>query len=169
MKASNGFKGTIKSYLDKKAAEDELFEATYKKENKNLDECCNYVMDCAKKGGAAGYSDEEVFGWAVHYYDEDDVKNIKPITGKVIVNRSVELTPEEKEAAKQKGIDMAIAEAKEEAKKALVGTVELSEEDLKDVKQKAIDKVVQEQKEQLTKKSKQTKAEDAPVQQVGLF
>ena len=79
MKTSNAFKETIKAYLDKRASEDELFAVTYKKENKNLDECCNYVAKCAKDGGCAGYSDDEVFGWAVHYYDEDDIKNIKPI------------------------------------------------------------------------------------------
>lgn len=170
MKTSKAFKESIKSYLDKRAAEDELFAVTYKKENKNLDECCNYVMECAKKGGCAGYSDDEVFGWAVHYYDEDDIKNIKPISGSVIVNRSVELSEEEKAEAKGKAMDLAITEAKEEAKKALVGTVELTEEDLKDVKQKAIDKVVEEQKEQLTKKTKPSKTDDVkPVQQVGLF
>jgi len=127
-------------------------------------------MQCAQKGGCAGYSDDEVFGWAVHYYDEDDVKNIKAVSGKVIINRTVELTPEELAAAKEKGLDMAISEAKEEAKKALVGTVELTDEDLKDVKQKAIDKVVEEQKEQITKKAKPVKKEEEkPVQQVGLF
>lgn len=170
MKTSKAFKDTIKSYLDKRAAEDELFAETYKKENKNLDECCNYVMQCAQKGGCAGYSDDEVFGWAVHYYDEDDIKNIKPVTGKVIINKSVELTEEDKAEAKAKGMKEAIAEAKEEAKKSLVGTVELTEEDLKDVKQKAIDKVVEKQKEQITKKAKSVKTEDVkPVQQIGLF
>jgi hypothetical protein len=46
---------------------------TYKKRKQNLDECCNYVMKCAKEGNG-GYSDDEVSGWAVHYYDEDDIK-----------------------------------------------------------------------------------------------
>lgn len=90
MKASNAFKETIKAYLDKRAAEDELFATTYKKENKNLDECCSYVMQCAQKGGAQGYADEEVFGWAVHYYDEDDIKNIKSVNAKVVVNHTIE-------------------------------------------------------------------------------
>lgn len=110
MKASNPFKETIKAYLDKRAAEDELFAVTYKKENKNIDECCNYVMKCAKDGGCAGYADEEVFNWAVHYYDEDDIKNIKPVSGKVIVNNSVELTEEDKQDAKKQAMDKAIAE-----------------------------------------------------------
>jgi hypothetical protein len=30
-------------------------------------------MKCAK-GSNGGYSDDEVLIWAVHYYDEDDIK-----------------------------------------------------------------------------------------------
>lgn len=117
MKTSNAFKETIKAYLDKRATEDELFAVTYKKENKNLDECCNYVMKCAKDGGCQGYSDDEVFGWAVHYYDEDDIKNIKPIQGKVIVNHKVELSQEDIQKAKQEALDKAVQEAKEKMQK----------------------------------------------------
>jgi len=117
MKASNAFKETIKSYLDKRALEDDLFAVTYKKENKNLDECCNYVMQCAKSGGCVGYDDSDVFGWAVHYYDEDDIKNIKPISGKVIVNHSVELTEDDIKKAKQDALDKVVSEAKDKLTK----------------------------------------------------
>jgi hypothetical protein len=117
MEVSNAFKESIKEYLDKRASEDELFAVTYKKENKSLDECCNYVMECAKNGGFNGYADKEVFGWAVHYYDEDDIKNIKPVSGKVIVNRSVELTEEDIKNAKQQALDKVVLEAKEKMKK----------------------------------------------------
>lgn len=117
MKPSNAFKETIKNYLDKRAEEDKLFAETYKKENKNLEECCDYVMQCAKKGGCQGYADEEVFGWAVHYYDEDDVKNIKPVSGRVVVNHVVEITEQDKEAAKQKAIDDLVAAEKQKLTK----------------------------------------------------
>lgn len=113
MKASNAFKETIKAYLEKRASEDELFAVTYKKENKNLDECCNYVMKCAKEGNCGGYADSEVFGWAVHYYDEDDIKNIKPISGKVVVNHSVELTEEDLQDAKKQAMQKVVSEQKE--------------------------------------------------------
>ncbi|RUT68660.1 PcfK-like protein [Flavobacterium cupreum] len=117
MKSSNAFKDTIKNYLDTRASEDELFAVTYKKENKNLDECCNYVIECAKKGGCTGYSDEEVFGWAVHYYDEDDIKNVKPIKSRVIVNHAIELTPDDVAAAKQKALEEVIQQEKDRLKK----------------------------------------------------
>lgn len=164
MKTSNAFKETIKAYLDKRASEDELFAVTYKKENKNLDECCNYVTKCAKDGGCAGYSDDEVFGWAVHYYDEDDIKNIKPVSGKVIINKSVELTEEDKAEAKAE----AMREAIEEAKKNLSENIELSEEEIQSAKAQAIEKIASEQKEKLVTKAAKKKS-TTEVEQIDLF
>jgi len=117
MKTSNAFKEAIKKYLDERASTDQLFAVTYSKENKSLEECCNYVTQCAQKGGCGGYSDEEVFGWAIHYYDEDDIKNIKPIKAKVIVNHNVELTSIDIEEAKKIAFERVISEEKERLKK----------------------------------------------------
>lgn len=168
MKPSNAFKETIKAYLEKRASEDELFAVTYQKENKNLDECCNYVMKCAKEGNYGGYADSEVFGWAVHYYDEDDIKNIKPVSGKVLVNHSVELTEEDKKLAKEKAMELLIEESKSEQKKTLSETIELSEEDLLDAKKQAMQKVVSEQKEKMVTKAAKKKP-TAEVEQIDLF
>jgi len=168
MKASNEFKKTIKAHLEKRATEDELFAVTYKKENKNLDECCNYVMECAKKGGCAGYSDDEVFGWAVHYYDEDDIKGIKPMSGKVVVNHSVELNEEDKKLAKEKATELLIQELKSEQKKTFSETIELTEEDLQDAKKQAMQKVVSEQKEKMVTKAAKKKP-TTEVEQIDLF
>ena len=168
MKTSNAFKETIKNYLEKRAQEDELFAETYKKENKNLEECCNYVMQCAKQGGCQGYADEEVFGWAVHYYDEDDIKNIKPVSGKVIVNHSVELTEEDKKLAKEKAIEALIEESKIEARKNIYENIELSPEDIEEAKKQAIARVVTEQKEKMVTKAAKKKP-TAEVEQIDLF
>ena len=46
-------------------------------------------------GGMYGATDAEVFGLAVHYYDEADIKVKKNVSAKVVINR--ELTEEEKE------------------------------------------------------------------------
>lgn len=68
----------IKIYLDNRAKTDSLFAETYKKANKSIKECCKYIYSQAKKlakgGNAVGVDDETVYGWAVHYYDEDDIK-----------------------------------------------------------------------------------------------
>ena len=69
------FKEVIKAYLDKRAQEDELFAKAYAKAEKGLEECCKYIMAQARKlGSAVAVPDEVVYGWAVHYYDEEGIK-----------------------------------------------------------------------------------------------
>ena len=100
---STSFKNAIKTYLDKRAAEDTLFAQTYAKENKNLDECCNYILQQVKKSGCCGFDDDEIYNMAVHYYDEDDIKDVKPVAAaKIVVNHTVELSEDEKAEAKEK-------------------------------------------------------------------
>ena len=109
----NAVKQAIKSYLDNRAKTDELFAVAYAKPNKNIDECFNYIVGEAKKqGGNAVYvPDEVVFGWAVHYYDEDDIKiNKLPANTRVSAKASVELTEEDKEKAR----DLAVQEYKQQ-------------------------------------------------------
>lgn len=70
------FETTIKNYLDSRAQTDSLFAETYKKANKNIKECCRYIISRARKlgGTAVAVDDATVYGWAVHYYDEDNLK-----------------------------------------------------------------------------------------------
>lgn len=74
------FEDTIKNYLDGRAKEDSLFAETYKKENKSIEECCKYIMQQAQKmynkrvNGGIAIDRKTVYGWAIHYYDEDDIK-----------------------------------------------------------------------------------------------
>lgn len=68
------FQEVIKAYLDKRAEQDELFKATYAKQGKSIDECCRYIIQEVRKANRIGWSNAEVFGLAVHYYDEDDIK-----------------------------------------------------------------------------------------------
>ena len=75
MASNESFKQAIKAYLDKRAEEDSLFAPKYANEKKSIDECCSYIMgEARKRGNAIAISDEEVYGMAVHYYDEDDIK-----------------------------------------------------------------------------------------------
>lgn len=73
----NPFEQAIKAYLDGRAAEDPQFAQSYAKEKKSIKECCDFIIGEASKkrnGNAAVMTDEEVYGLAVHYYDEDDIK-----------------------------------------------------------------------------------------------
>ena len=67
----------IKNYLDNRAKTDELFAAKYANPKKSIDECCKYITGEAyarAKDGTAVISDEEVYGMAVHYYDEENIE-----------------------------------------------------------------------------------------------
>lgn len=102
---NNSFQDTIKAYLDKRAEEDSLFAVTYAKENKNIKDCCSYINSQAKKqavNGCAAISDDVVFGWAVHYYDEDDIKVEKSSNTRSEVKTSAPKTEVKKEAPKAK-------------------------------------------------------------------
>lgn len=108
----NPVKQAIKTYLDNRAKTDELFAVAYAKPNKNIDECFNYILGEANKQGNAVYlPDEVVFGRAVHYYDEDDIKiNKLPANKKVTAKTRVELSEEDKEKAR----DLAVQEYKQQ-------------------------------------------------------
>ena len=75
-KENQSFEQVIQSYLEERAKRDSLFVASFAKPNKNIDECCNYIIGEARKrgGNAVCMSDDEVFGLAGHYYDEDEIK-----------------------------------------------------------------------------------------------
>ena len=107
-------KQVIQSYLEERAKRDPLFATSYAKPNKKIDECYDYIISQAKKrgGSVVCMSDDEVFGLAVHYYDEDDNKvskqnNYKVSAGNVKKEASTE-QPEIKKSAsapnKRKGM-----------------------------------------------------------------
>jgi len=102
---SDYFKETIKKYLDARSQEDALFAETYSKEGKSLDECCNYILQQVKASGRNGFTDDEIFGIAVHYYDEDDLGKIADLKCQVVVNHEIELSEEEKTELREKAKD----------------------------------------------------------------
>lgn len=112
MKASNHFRNTIKAYLDQRAETDVLFSFQYSKPEKNIDDCITYILNEVKKSGCNGFADDEIFGMAVHFYDEDKIEIGMPMNNAhVVVNHFVELTDEEKEQARQDAIQKAQDEA----------------------------------------------------------
>ena len=102
-KENQSFKQVIQSYLDQRAKRDSLFATSFAKQSKNIDECCNYIIGEAKKRGdnAVFMSDDEVFGLAVHYYDEDNIKVSKQTNYKVSTgNAKKEAATEQPETKK---------------------------------------------------------------------
>ena len=71
------FKDIIKEHLDKMAQQDAAFAERYNLKEKTLDNCIKYIFSEAQKqkeGNCAAIEDAVVFGWAVHYYQEDNLK-----------------------------------------------------------------------------------------------
>lgn len=104
MKGTNHFKRTIQMYLEQRAAEDALFAKNYRNPAKNINDCVTYILNYVQKSGCNGFSDSEIYGRAVHYYDENEIEVGKPIQCQVVVNHMVELTEEEKAEARQRAI-----------------------------------------------------------------
>lgn len=102
MKSTEIFKETIKDHLDKRASEDPLFAEKYNNPDKKLDDCITYILNTVKNSGCHGYADEEIFGMAVHYYDEEKVNIGSTVSGSVVVNHKIDLSEEEKQEAKEK-------------------------------------------------------------------
>lgn len=105
-------KDIVKEYLDNRAATDGLFAKAYAKPAKDINECWQYILGEAKKrGSAVCMTGEEVFGLAVHYYDEDDIKVNMNIGAHRVSTSSTEAKPKARLTEKEK------AAAKEEAKR----------------------------------------------------
>lgn len=100
MSVSPAFKTQIENHLNELATKDELFAVTLKKENKNIDDCITYILNQVQQSGKMGFADEEIYGMAVHYYDEDDIQVGKKVSAKVVVNHSID-APKPKKEAKQ--------------------------------------------------------------------
>ena len=107
------FKDAIKQYLDKRAMEDALFAEAYKREGKTIDECVNYILCEVQKianQGRAALTDDEVFGMAVHYYDEDNIKAENEINACVVIpgeyaaKKAIKPTSKQQKTVKQKVI-----------------------------------------------------------------
>lgn len=70
----------IKAYLEERAKTDMSVAFNLKKENKNIKDCCKYIQQQALKKAkgtarekACMIDNDVVYGWAVHYYDEDSI------------------------------------------------------------------------------------------------
>jgi hypothetical protein len=73
------FEKIIKDYLVGRAGSDAVFAEKFydrmdKEGDKAIDGCCSYIKNQARKeaqSGCAVIEDAKVFGWAMHYFDEN--------------------------------------------------------------------------------------------------
>ena len=79
MKGTEHFKEIIKSYLDQRAKEDELFRAKYETTARTIDDVVTFILHEVKNSGCCGFSDSEIYSMAVHAIDEPDLEIGKPL------------------------------------------------------------------------------------------
>ena len=120
MEQVKSFNNIIADYLNQRATEDPLFAPKVANPKKSVDECCRYILgEARKRGTTVAMSDAEVFGMAVHYYDEEDIKVEKESSGCSVSSSSykVELTEEEKKSAREAAIKRLAEEQYQSLKK----------------------------------------------------
>lgn len=105
-KGTRAFNDTIREYLEGMAENDALFAVKFANPTKSMEDCVTYIINQVQKSGCNGFADDEIFGMAVHYWEENEIEVGKPLTNcQVVVNHTVELTEEEKEQARQHAIN----------------------------------------------------------------
>jgi hypothetical protein len=107
----------IMALLQEKAVTDEVLNDALQKENKNITDCCNYIIEWVMKDGGRGYPDDVIVGQAIHYYLEDDLEKPKASNCRVVVNREVQLTQEEIEEAKKAAFDAEVEKQRQKLTK----------------------------------------------------
>lgn len=98
-----GAKEIIMNHLQKMAIEDQNFQDRLEDKNKSIDGCMSYITVQARKkasNNVSVISDEEVFGWAAHYYQEKNIK-IEPAA-----RCSIQTIKKEKKVAKPKALEL---------------------------------------------------------------
>lgn len=93
------FQQAIKNHLDNLATTDPQFAEKYKNPKKNIEECCKYIIGevhAKTKTQTAVMSDEEVYGMAIHYYDEDNITVRNAPVATTAKGKEVKLTTEQK-------------------------------------------------------------------------
>ena len=105
-KGTQAFNDTIREYLEGMAENDALFAVKFANPTTSMEDCVTYIINQVQKSGCNGFADDEIFGMAVHYWEENEIEVGKPLTNcQVVVNHTVELTEEEKEQARQDAIN----------------------------------------------------------------
>ena len=114
------FKEIIKAHLDKMAQQDFAFAERYKLESKSLDKCLKYITSEAKKrakNGCAAIEDAVVYGWAVHYYQEDNIETddvkAKVVAPKISAGISAGISAKAEEPKEIKPIKALVKDKKE--------------------------------------------------------
>lgn len=96
----DGFEKAIRTYLEEFGRSQPAFAEKYRSSPKTIRQCCDYIIDQARKnfmlrsGKCAAISDEETYGLAVHFFEEDSIKPVtNPTPAKVVTPQTAPSKP----------------------------------------------------------------------------
>ena len=148
-KATKEFKACVKAELERRAEQDPAFAEKLNNPKKSIEECCSYIASEAYRQKINMAAPEEVFGWAVHYYDEEEVAFKKTPAGRVVIPSTVE--------------EVAKARAKKE-KEIEAEQAAFTEKDKEALKKEAEERFIREQMEAMKPKAAKRKPSKVPAE-----
>lgn len=154
---SNPFYDAIKEYLDTYAKDNPQFKEKYENPKKSIEKCCEFIVSKVQKMNVKGLDDSEVYYLARHYFEEENLDFKEGISCNVVVNKTIKLTPEEIEKAKQDALEKIKADE----------IARIQQE--KEAAQKAEEKRIKKEQEKATKKLELEKQREQETGQMSIF
>lgn len=150
----NEFELAIKSHLDKVASEDPAFAEKYRTkcevEQDSIEKCCNYIISEVKKLKRQAMTNAEVFGMAMHFFDENISFEDEAPKCNVVVSHEM-LSDEDKERIRRQAQEEVEREAVEAEKKKIIEEKKKEEEKAR----KKAEEAEKKRKEKLEKKKEE--------------
>jgi hypothetical protein len=110
------FEQRIGEWLTQARKKDAAFDKKVAESKKDVKGCCNYILSEVRKAKQCGYDDDEIYGMARHYFDEEDIKDPgKQKVSRIVVTGHVDLSDEEKAEAMEAAKKQYLAELRKEA------------------------------------------------------
>lgn len=97
------FKKHIEAYINGQVETDPMFADIFKKSERSVDDCINYLLNWVKASGSQIVAKEEIYGQVIHFYTE----NLDPgatINAHIVCATRVQLTEEDKRKAYQEAL-----------------------------------------------------------------
>lgn len=116
-KSTKAFTRILQAKLQELAQQDDSIAENLKKEGKKIEDCVQYILNTVQKSGQMGFTDDEIYSMAIHYYDEEKIDIGKPMQCFVVSNEKIVPTEEELKEIRQTAIRELIDEKKKEMSK----------------------------------------------------
>ncbi len=111
-KTTNGAEKAILEYLEKNASEE--LKAKMQNSDKEISDCLQFIADSVRKqavNGCACVSDPEVFGLAVHYFEEDSIKKFSGVATSSVQTSTMAKPVDPKPVAEKKTTKQKVVES----------------------------------------------------------